>query len=146
MMQYGNTGNVALLEVHGALDSGRLPKLKEEIYALAEGGAKRFVFNLHGLTVADPSAISFLIQLRKWLLESRGDLVLSAPSRFMQTTIATLSLDRVFRVFPNDEEAFAYLGEDGGDDLEGSGARLKPRRPSGSAGALPGDHLPDLTA
>jgi anti-anti-sigma regulatory factor len=41
--------------------------------------------------------------------EGEGELVLSAPSRFVRTIVRQVGLDRLLRVFPDDESALRHL-------------------------------------
>ena len=124
-MERSNKGDVTLLKCHGELDAAGVPAISE-FDSLVEQGATRFVFNIQRLTFIDSSGIAFFIDTQKRLRESHGELVLSEPSRFFQTVISTLSLERIFKIFPTDEEAIKYF-----DDADGGGV-------------LPEDQLPDL--
>ncbi len=115
-LEHSKKGDVTLLRFHGALDATSLPTLMKEFDALLEQGATRIVFNIHGLEFINSAGIGFFVAAQKRLRESHGELVLSAPSKFFQTKIATLGIDRIFKIFPTDEEAFKYFDDaDGGE-------------------------------
>jgi anti-sigma B factor antagonist len=140
--------DIAVLKVHGQVDTDRIPAMEEAVGAALEGGATRLVFNLEQLEFINSSALGFIISVHKRMEGLNGAVALSAPSRFMASTIRTLGLDQILDVFPTDEDALRHFGADGGDDDSsddpgGIGARLKPRRPGGS-GEAPDDRLPDL--
>ena len=116
-MEHSKKGNVTLLKFHGELDATGVPAISE-LDSLVEQGATRFVFNIQRLTFIDSSGIAFFIETLARLRESQGELVLSEPSKFFQTVISTLSLERIFKIFPTDEVAFKYFdGADGGGVL-----------------------------
>ncbi len=109
-MERSNKGDVTLLKFHGELDATSVPAISE-FDSLVEQGATQFVFNIQRLTFSDSSGIAFFIETLARLRASQGELVLSEPSKFFQTVISTLSLDRIFKIFPTDEEAIKYFDD-----------------------------------
>ena len=124
-LEHSKKGNVTLLKFSGVLDAANLPTIMKEFDALVERGATRIVLNIHGLAFLNSAAIGFLVATRKRLRELHGEFVLSAPSKFFQTKTTALGIDRIFKIFPTDEEAFKYF-----DDPDGGAVS-------------PEDHLPD---
>jgi anti-sigma B factor antagonist len=115
-------GNVTILGFSGEFDAFNLPVISEKLDALIQTGSRRLVFNLRLLKFINSSALGYLIKTAKRLKELDGELVLSEPSKFFQSTIATLGVDQIFRIFPADEEAVKYLHDRGGKeqkDFEG---------------------------
>ncbi|MHC4451558.1 MAG: hypothetical protein ACYS0E_15725, partial [Planctomycetota bacterium] len=45
-----------------------------------------------------------------------GELVLSEPSKFFETTVATLGIDQIFKIYTNDEEAVKHFHGEGGEE------------------------------
>jgi len=109
-------GDVTLLAFTGEFDAFNLPTISEKIDALIQSGVSRLVFNLHLLKFINSSALGYLIKTSKRLKELDGELVLSEPSKFFQSTIATLGIDQIFKIFPNDEEAVKYFHQAGGKE------------------------------
>jgi anti-sigma B factor antagonist len=107
-------GNVTILAFTGEFDAFNLPTISEKIDALIQGGCNRLVFNLHLLKFINSGALGYLIKTHKRLRELDGELVLSEPSKFFQTTIKTLGIDQIFKVFENDTEAVKYFHDAGG--------------------------------
>ena len=122
-MEHSKEGNVTLLKFHGELDATSVPAISE-FDSLVEQGATQFVFNIQRLTFIDSSGIAFFIETLARLRESQGELVLSEPSKFFQTVISTLSLERIFKIFPTDEVAFKYF-----DDADGGGVLPEAQPP-----------------
>jgi len=108
-------GNVTILAFTGEFDAFNLPTISEKIDALIQTGCNRLVFNLRLLKFINSSALGYLIKTHKRLKELDGELVLSEPSKFFQTTIKTLGIDQIFKVFTKDEEAVKYFHEAGGE-------------------------------
>ena len=123
-LEHSNKGDVTHLKFHGVLDAASLPTIKKEFDALLEQGATRVVFNINGLEFINSAALGFLVAAQKRLRESHGELVLSAPSKFFQTKIVTLGIDRFLKIFPTDEEAFKYF-----DDADGGGVLPEAQPP-----------------
>jgi len=111
-------GNVTILAFTGEFDAFNLPTISEKIDTLIEKGAVRLAFNLRLLKFINSSALGYLIKTAKRLRELDGELVLTEPSKFFQTTIKTLGIDQIFKVFPADEEAVKYFHDAGGARAE----------------------------
>ncbi len=109
-------GNVQILAFKGEFDAFNLPTISEKLDALIQTGCNRLVFNLHRLKFINSSALGYLIKTSKRLAELEGELVLSEPSKFFQSTITTLGIDQIFKIFPSDQEAVKYLHDMGGEE------------------------------
>jgi len=102
-------GDVVILSFAGEFDTSNLPTVAEQIDAFIDEGGTRFVFNLRLLKFINSSALGYLVKTAKRLREIDGELVLSEPSKFVQTTIKTLGIDQIFKIFPEDGEAVKYF-------------------------------------
>lgn len=109
-------GDVTILAFTGEFDAFNLPTISEKIDTLIQGGCTRLVFNLRLLKFINSSALGYLIKTHKRLRELEGELVLSEPSKFFQTTIKTLGIDQIFKVFEDDQEALKYFHDAGGKE------------------------------
>ncbi|MHC4550882.1 MAG: STAS domain-containing protein [Planctomycetota bacterium] len=112
-------GNVTILAFTGEFDAFNLPQVGEKIDALIHTGCTHLVFNLRLLKFINSSALGYLIKTHKRLRELDGELVLAEPSKFFQTTIKTLGIDQIFKIFPDDQEAVKYLHDAGGVESSG---------------------------
>lgn len=104
---------VTILSFAGDFDAFNLPKISDGIDALVQKGRTRMVFNLAGLKFINSSALGYLIKTHKSLREYEGELTISEPSKFFQTTIATLGIDQIFKIFANDDDAVGYFHNEG---------------------------------
>jgi anti-sigma B factor antagonist len=100
---------VTVLSFAGEFDAFNLPKISDGIDALVQKGRTRLVFNLAGLKFINSSALGYLIKTHKSLREYEGELTISEPSKFFQTTIATLGIDQIFKIFATDDAAVGYF-------------------------------------
>ena len=107
---------VTILTFSGEFDAFNLPKISEGIDALVQKGRTQLVFNLAGLKFINSSALGYLIKTHKSLREYDGELTIAEPSKFFQTSIATLGLDQVFKIFATDDEAVGYFHDEGGNE------------------------------
>ncbi len=101
-------GDANILSFSGDFDAFNLPKISEKLDALIQTGIVKLVFNLKNLKFINSSALGYLIKTQKRLKELDGELMLSEPSKFFQSTVATLGLDQVFKIFATDEEAVMH--------------------------------------
>ena len=108
-------GDVTILAFTGEFDAFNLQTVGEGIDTLIQKGSLRLVFNLRLLKFINSSALGYLIKTAKRLRELDGELVLSEPSKFFQTTIKTLGIDQIFKIFPKDEEAVKYFHDASGE-------------------------------
>jgi anti-sigma B factor antagonist len=113
-----NEGNVTILTLHGELDTNNLDEGKGEIDAVLAAGASRVCVNFDDVRFINSSWIGYFVALQRRVEQDGGQVVLSQPSSFLQTTIKTLGLDRVFMVFSSDEEAVKHFGGEEADTLE----------------------------
>ena len=111
-------GNVTILAFTGEFDTFNLPTISEKLDALIQTGCTRLVFNLRLLKFVNSSALGYLIKTHRRLRELDGELVLAEPSKFFQSTIMTLGIDEIIKVFPNDDDAVKYF-HPGGDESPG---------------------------
>jgi len=108
---------VTILTFAGEFDAFNLQKISEGIDQLIQKGRTRLIFNLKGLKFINSSALGYLIKTHKNLREYDGELVLSEPSKFFETTVATLGIDQIFKIYPNDEEAVKHFHGEGGQEM-----------------------------
>ena len=104
-------GSVTILAFAGELDSADLSAAREETDGVIQAGCDRLVLNLRKLDFLNSSALAYLISVHKRVQSMSGELVFSEPSRFFQTTIRHLGLEREFTVFRDDQAALEHFGE-----------------------------------
>lgn len=109
-MHWKTEGGVTILALEGELDASNLGEVKDGIDAKVDAGASQLCINLAKLRFINSSAIGFFVALQKRLRQEEGEMVISQPSRFLQTTINTLGLDQVFQVYGSDEDAVKHFG------------------------------------
>ena len=119
-------GNVTVAKLEGQLDAANLDAAKTEIEGRVDEGAVKLCINLDSLDFINSSGIGYFVAIYKRLKQEGGELVLSEPSRFLQSTIRTLGLDRIFEVFESDAEALKHFAGQDAETLQ-SDAPLDPK-------------------
>lgn len=119
------SGPVTIVEFEGEFDAFNLAPTAKQIDDLIDGGAAKLVFELHGLSFINSSALGYLIKVRKKAKAAGGDVVLAKPSLFFRKTLVTLGLDKIFCVYESDEDGIRHFtgklaapGADLGDDID----------------------------
>jgi len=100
---------VAVLTLKGEFDSFVTGSFATEIGKLQGDGANRIVLNQRLVKFINSTALGSIIKARKACREAGGDLVISAPSPAVREAMESLGLDRVFRIFEDDDAAVVAL-------------------------------------
>ncbi len=101
--------DVAILAISGDLDAQNISDANERLDAHLKTLRCRLVFNLSGLDIVTSTAIGFLVDAARRTRKLGGDTVVSEPTRLFQKTMDMLHAGEVFKTFPSDNEAVAYL-------------------------------------
>jgi anti-anti-sigma factor len=102
------------LHLSGDCDSTELPGFAGQVDGLISQGHVRLFFDMRTVTFVNSAALGFFIRTLKLVREQGGDLVLVRPSEFVRTTLLTLGLHELFKVFESDEDAIRWL--EGGEE------------------------------
>jgi len=100
------------LEIEGEVDVYTSPELKQHLVKLAEGGVKRVIINLSKVQYLDSTGLGVLIGGLKRLREGEGNLVLVGPGMRILRIFEITGLDKIFDIYPTEEEAAAKEGVD----------------------------------
>ncbi len=99
-----------ILEIEGEVDVYTSPQLKHDIGKFAEGGVKHVIINLSKVEYLDSTGLGVLIGGLKRLRESEGNLVLVGPGMRILRIFEITGLDKIFDIYPTEEEAAAKEG------------------------------------
>jgi len=102
-------GKVSILELSGNMTIGDLDvKLREEHKRLIEAGEQLFVLNLARVRFMDSAAIGETAACAKRANEHGGKIKLvTVPGGKPEQVLKISGLDRVFEMYPDEEEAIA---------------------------------------
>jgi anti-sigma B factor antagonist len=92
-----------------ALVSHRVDVFKHEMDGLLSAG-DRVLLDLSAVRFADSSGCSALLQIRRRLLDSGGELFLCGATAGVRALFDQLRMERVVQVFPTRQEALAAVG------------------------------------
>lgn len=109
-------GDVTLLTFIGEFDAYNLSTFSSKIDNLVDAGQVRLVFNLRLMTFINSSALGYLVQTKKAVVEQGGDVVIVQPAKFVRKALTVLGLVEYFHIFESDEEAVLFFHK--GDAVE----------------------------
>lgn len=87
------SGGVRILRLAGEIDVLDVPELAHTLSDASSGGAVRIVLNLENVRFATAAVFGCLIEARAKARKQAGDVVLIAPSRFVEGVLRTLGLE-----------------------------------------------------
>jgi anti-sigma B factor antagonist len=98
-------GGVAVVRLHGRLDSAASGLARRRFHDLVRGGYRRLVIDLHGVDTIDAAGIVSLIEGLKTARQVGGDLRIADADAATKPALAMADLDRVLRLYPTVEDA-----------------------------------------
>lgn len=84
-----------ILCVVGEIDMASAPELQRACLALVDGGAKRVVIDMSGVSFIDSTGLGVIVSLQKRLQSQGGEAVIRNPSSVLRRLIRLTNLDRV---------------------------------------------------
>jgi anti-sigma B factor antagonist len=102
-------GDVTLIRLSGHLDATTVGDLKTEVAAIQTGGGSRICLSCQRMEFIDSTALGQILAMHKSLKAGGGELVISEPSRFLQSAIRTLELYHILEIFDSDKAAVAHF-------------------------------------
>jgi anti-sigma B factor antagonist len=97
--------DVSVITLEGEIDVYTSIKLKQDITAILERGAKYVVLNLSKVEYLDSTGLGVLIGTLKKLRESGGNLVIVGPAMRIMRIFEITGLYKIFSIYPTEEEA-----------------------------------------
>lgn len=90
-----------VVTVHGPLDVGTAPELRNRLLDLIEGqGNRQLVLELQSMTSIDRAGVAVLVDALKRIQRNAGGLVLSGPTPQVVETLASLGVKDAFAITP----------------------------------------------
>ena len=102
--------NTCILAIEGEVDVYTSPQLKQDITQLAEKGVKHLIINLSQVEYLDSTGLGVLIGGLKRLRENEGNMALVGPGMRISRIFEITGLDKIFDIYPSEEEAAAKEG------------------------------------
>jgi anti-sigma B factor antagonist len=108
--QRSERGGVTLLAVRGSLDALSATRLKPEVVAIGDSGAKKVVVDLSELALLDSSGVGVLISLFKRVRAIGGQVLYAGVRSQPKEVFRLLRLDRSLDLSATVDEAIGKLG------------------------------------
>lgn len=90
-----------VVHIHGALDAGSAPALRDRLVDVIDGqGNRQVVLDLCGMTHVDMDGMLVLVNALKRMDEYDGELLLSGPTPSVAQTFRAAGLDEMFAITP----------------------------------------------
>ena len=103
--------DIAVMEVSGRLSLGNtLLSIESSIMKLIEGGARKLVIDVTGLTYIDSSAIGMLIGSNGLMEQAGGSLQVAGAQGLVAKAFDVVHLDRIVTLAPDLDSATRSLG------------------------------------
>jgi len=99
------SGDTAIVEVSGEVDTGSVPLLAKALQNAARTGKKRVVLDAHDLTYIDSSGIQTLISFQQKLGERNKTLAVAGCHGIFRRLITIARLEKHLPIFTSIEEA-----------------------------------------
>jgi anti-anti-sigma factor len=107
LLESHRRGNWTVAKLHGEIDFSRSRELRTALDPLVRDAAAGLIINLRDVGYMDSTALATLVNCRKQLAERSGRLRLCGLNPRVKGLIEITQLDRVFEIFPTEEEAAA---------------------------------------
>ena len=119
--------DVLVLDLDGNLAREENAQFRTHINATIDGGARKLILNLAGVSHMDSSGLGELIACYNSIQNLSGDIKLLSPNHRLQNLLVITKLNTVFETFDSESTAIASF-------LNGGAAES----PAASAAHLPG--------
>lgn len=94
-----------VLEIRGRFDAHEVDPVNAWLMEQITIGNTRLIINLGGVNFIDSTALSSLVRGLKYCREKGGDLHICSLQTPVRVVFELTRLDKVFDIFPNEEEA-----------------------------------------
>jgi anti-anti-sigma factor len=125
-IEHRQRGDVTIVTLEGEFDFHDVTAAGETIGAFIDGGARRLVFDLSRLRFISSGGIGYFSQTARRLKGEGGELVLAGAPEAFGWVVQTLGIDRVIRVFPDEQEALGHFTGDVQPEVPPGAARASP--------------------
>ena len=106
LVRQSASAEIGILKIAGDLDIMTSPRLSEEIQRQLERGAVNIIVNLAGVRFMDCSGLRVLLEGLVSTQTRGGSLILISPPDLIMKLLRITGLNRLFKVYETEEEAF----------------------------------------
>ena len=101
--------DTALVAVGGSIDPATIGRLKAELQALVEDGARRFILDCEHLSYINSGGLAYLINLVGEIEPEGGSIALAAVQPKVHIVLKMMGLLEVFKFYPSFADALNEL-------------------------------------
>lgn len=112
------TEDYVIINLRGEFDTIFCPKFNEEVEHTLESGVQWIILNLRYVRFINSTALGAIIKAKKLAQSKEGDLVISKPSSFCKDVLEKVGLDRLIKVFDDDEAAAQHILNELGEERD----------------------------
>jgi len=98
-------GDIVILTIGGAIDTGVLPQLESKIKKAIAAGGKKFIGDLSSLEYLTSSGIGMLIAIKNLVKSKGGDIKLACVNSKIMKVFSLLNLNKLIQIVPTVEDA-----------------------------------------
>ena len=111
-LKVDQSGDVAVVTflVKRILDEPTIQAIAEQLFSLIEqDGNRKLLLNFTGVEYMSSAALGKLINLHKKVTSLQGKLAMCAVIPQIYEVFAITKLDKIFKIFPDEDAAMAFL-------------------------------------
>lgn len=106
--------NIIIADISGDIDHSSVGIIKKNINSgMLDFKTNKIILNLSNVTFMDSSGIGMLIGRYKELSLINGEMVLTGLNKYTEKIIKLSGLNKIFRLFKDDDTAIKYLKRGG---------------------------------
>ena len=112
---------VWLVSASGRLDQSQNAQLEERLQSLLQTGHSRFIVDLSDVNYINSGGLRCLVSAWRTAKQQDGNVFLCAMTPRVQGIFNMIGFDKVFRIFPTQEEASRYWQDSSGSESQETG-------------------------
>ncbi len=101
--------NVIIIEAPKRLEGKTSLEFRKKIIELADSGVYKIVVDLNGTEFMDSNGVSSLVSRISVTRSNNGDVALLSPSEFIKNILKITHLDKIFKIYDNEDDAIKAL-------------------------------------
>src|SRR5262249_46398637 len=99
-------GGCTVFELCGYIDAHTVIEFEKAVNELIEGGGRRIILDISGLSYVSSAGIGAMMGLARKLAQINGDLVLMSPTQKVFSILDGLGFTKIFKIAQDENEAF----------------------------------------
>ena len=105
-----STTDSLIFELRGYIDAHTVLEFERAIQASIEGGARKIILDIGGLSYISSAGIGAMMGMARKLTQAKGDMVLLNPTPKVFAILDGLGFTRIFKIADNLNDALQKVG------------------------------------